>query len=234
MHEKICNKVAIVGMAPSTRDQAPFKDMSFEIWACNEMYQYIPRISVLFEIHDRDEYRAKKRNPQHLKWLQDNKTMPVYTSVLVSDIPMSIPYPWKDIIAKYGTYLTNTVSEQLALALYMDYKEIHLYGVDMASEHEEYSLQRSSCEYFLGYIKGLWDGRGYPVLYIPPESALLKAAFIYGRDSTNKFFNIVRTHIKDYEIHMKQAEEQMLQARDLVNINKGAMLATEKIKREAL
>jgi len=234
MHEKKADKVAIVGMAPSTRDQAPFKDKSFDIWACNEMYLFIPRVTVLFEIHDREEYRAKKRNPQHLQWLRENKTIPVYTSIKVDDIPMSIPYPWTEIIAKYGTYLTNTVSLQLCLALHMDYREIHLYGVDMASEFEEYSLQRSSCEFFLGYIKGLFEGRGYPLLYIPPESPLLKSAFIYGRDSTDKFILSVRRQTKDYEIGMKQAEEEMIKWRDLMKINEGATKAVQKLKKEAL
>jgi len=234
IHQKQADKVAIVGMAPSTRDQAPFKDTSFEIWACNEMYQFVPRITVLFEIHDREEYRAKKRNPHHLQWLRENKTIPVYTTLAVPDIPMSIPYPWMEIIAKYGTYLTSTVSLQLCLALHMEYREIHLYGVDMASEHEEYSLQRSSCEYFLGYIKGLFEGRGWPILYVPPESALLKSAFVYGRDSTEKFILAVRSLQKDFDVLKAEAEKNMLTYRDEMNIYKGAGMAVGKIKKMGL
>ena len=44
-------QVAIVGLAPSTHDQAPFEDPDWETWGFaqdNESYPYLDRV---FEIH---------------------------------------------------------------------------------------------------------------------------------------------------------------------------------------
>lgn len=74
------DKLAIVGMASTTRDQAPFDDDSYEIWAVNEMgntyleyFTWVKRFDRLFQIHPRWDF-ARKNNttdPNHLLWLQN-------------------------------------------------------------------------------------------------------------------------------------------------------------------
>ena len=64
----------------------------------------------------------------------------------------------------------------LAHAICEGATELHVYGVDMA-QSTEYSAQRPSCEFWLGFAEAL----GIKV-YIPDTSDLLKCAFLYGVD----------------------------------------------------
>jgi hypothetical protein len=91
-----------------------------------------------------------------------------------NDIPCSVPFPRKVLEEKYGAYFTNTISWEIALATHIGVEEIHIYGVNMATDIE-YQSQRPSCEYYIGLARG----KGTKV-YIPPESDLLKAFYSYG------------------------------------------------------
>lgn len=137
MHKKIADKVAIVGMAPQTRDQAPFKDESWEIWGMNEIYLFVPRLTVLFEIHDRMHYQSAFRNPDHVKWMKKTK-IPIYMAKEYKDFPTCIPYPWEEMIAEYGYNFSSCVSEMLALALHMEYKKIGIWGIELDRPEEFY------------------------------------------------------------------------------------------------
>lgn len=166
-------RVAIVGFALSSRDKAPFTDPDVEIWGVNELYKAVPRIDVLFELHDRFWLTQKERNPDHLKWLQES-TIPVYMLDHYEDIPKSIKFPIEPIVKEFGTYFTNSISYLIALAVYLRFDEIGIYGVDMATD-SEYGTQRPSVEYFIGVAKG----RGINVI-LPAECDLCKSMFMYG------------------------------------------------------
>jgi hypothetical protein len=96
-----------------------------------------------------------------------------------NDIPCSVPFPRKVLEEKYGAYFTNTISWEIALALHIGVDEIHIYGVNMATDIE-YQSQRPSCEYYIGIAKGLELATGKPKIYVPPESDLLKCFYQYG------------------------------------------------------
>jgi hypothetical protein len=176
------DKVAIVGFAP-TWNMAPFKDPSFEIWACNEFYvlggEYGEgfHIDLLFELHSHHIIEEKRKQDQgrHLEWLRN---APIYVLMQkhYDDIPKSVAFPREYIKSKYRPYFTNTISFQIALAMELGYKEIHLFGINMAND-EEYAVQRPSVEYFVG----LAEGRGIKV-FIPDESDICRTWFDYGFD----------------------------------------------------
>jgi len=168
------NKIAIVGFAP-TWVKAPFDDPEFEIWACNEFYMLKKRIDMLFELHPRHELENKDRNKEHVKALGELKC-PILMQKHFDDIPLSIPFPKDYIVEKYGTYFTNTISWQIALAIDLGFQEIHLYGINMAND-EEYKSQRPSVEYFVGLARG----KGIKVV-IPDECDICKSWLLYGFD----------------------------------------------------
>lgn len=167
-------KICIVGFAGG-RENAPYDDESFEFWGVNEMWQTkdVPRIDVLFELHDYKWIKEGKRNKGHLAWLQQAK-IPVMMQKHFEDIPNSVPFPRAPLEELYGSYFTNTISWEIALATYIGVDEIHIYGVNMATDLE-YQSQRPSCEYYIGLARG----KGITV-YIPPESDLLKCFYQYG------------------------------------------------------
>lgn len=139
-----------------------------------------PRVDRMFEIHDEEMLRADANHPMvkaEMEWLRQNTTVPVYMREPYEWANCSVEYPLEAIIKEFGSYLTNTASYMIALALYEGVDELALYGIHM--EHmTEYADQRPSCEYFIGLARG----RGVPV-YIPPESSLLSCRELYGVSS---------------------------------------------------
>ena len=172
-------KVAIVGFAPSSMTDVRqlFGDPDFEIWAINQLYIAFPAITEnatrWFQIHHRHSYDQAARDHKHHDWLAEQNRFPIYMQVKESDIPMSIEFPKDEITDHFGRYFTNSISWQIALAIYEGFEAIHVYGVDMA-QNEEYSEQRPSCEYFLGWARGA----GIKV-YIPDKSDLCKTTWLY-------------------------------------------------------
>jgi hypothetical protein len=175
MTKRTKDKVCIIGFADS-KVQAPYDDPSYEFWGVNEMWydKSVKKCDVLFELHDYKWLVEGKRLKEHIKWLRDNKEVPVFMQQHFDDIPLSYPYPRTEIIKRFGSYFTNTISWEIALAIQLQYKEIRIYGVNMAND-VEYASQRPSCEYFIGMARGM----GIEV-YLPPESDLLKCLYLYG------------------------------------------------------
>lgn len=177
-------KLAIIGTADS-KSLAPFGNPEFDLVGVNNLYAFAPPNSFQywFEIHQftfdgtnfwrrgKLDFRGKKVN-DYLAEL-DALNIPIYMQQKWPQIKNSVEFDWKGLVKKYGTYFTNTISWQTAWGIEQGYKDIHIYGVDMAVD-TEYHHQRPSCEYFLGLAKGLGIN-----IYIPPEADLLKSRFMY-------------------------------------------------------
>ncbi len=191
-------RIAILGTAPSTRDQAPFHDPTFlgEFWSLNDAWQVFPVKEgwTWFDLHPREWYTGPNRPPNHLEWLRQSK-VPIYMWQTFPDIPASIPYPFDEMcrlfpgatarwsqgpqgakLEKDRGYLTSSIAEMLALAISQMKAgdEIWLWGVDLAAD-TEYFRQRSGTEYLLGVAQG----RGIKIV-LPDACPLLKGPF-YGR-----------------------------------------------------
>ncbi|MFH0957705.1 MAG: hypothetical protein V1897_03290, partial [Pseudomonadota bacterium] len=157
---RLRSKVAIVGFAPSSMADARvyFGDPAFEIWGINQLYIAFPAMAKhatrWFQIHTRREYDAAVRDHAHHKWLSEQTLFPIYMQGRDPEVPMSIPFPKDEIVNIFSRYFTNSISWEIALAIYEGFKEIHIYGVDMSTD-AEYREQRPSCEYFVGWAKAL-------------------------------------------------------------------------------
>lgn len=169
-------KVAIVGWASATRDKAPFKDESFDVWGCNELGKYIQghRWTAWFQLHSRAE--MLRLCPDRLEWLAA-QTVPVYVFEPFPEVPKAILYPHEQICQQFRPYFNSTVDWMIALAIVRGYKEIHLYGVEMAMD-AEWSHQKPSCSYWMG----LAEGMGIKIV-IPDGCSLLKVAYVYGLET---------------------------------------------------
>ncbi len=218
--------MAIVGYAPSSRDKAPYQSDDFEIWGVNELYKVAPRVDLLFELHNYRWLTSKARNPQHLEWLKKSK-IPVYMLKHYKDIPNSMEFPIEMINLEFENYFTNSISYMLALAIVMGYKEIHVYGVDMATS-EEYQGQRPSVEYFVG----LAQGRGIKV-HIPNESDLLKTFYQYGYDDfqITKMALKFKARKKELQDRIKSHEQQSQQHAMQAQALRGALDDTHYFER---
>lgn len=193
-------KVAILGF--TTHNQyAPWTDDSWELWGLNDLHSTFedfapgifgksPERIKWFQLHrpELDGSYHGNRDPKHHEWLTQ-QAFPIYMWNAHPDIPQAVAYPIQEILRYFlqnggAAYFNNSISWMIALAIVQGYKEISVYGVDMALEgvhgQSEYGHQRPSVEYFLGIA---W-GKGIK-LTLHPESEILKTAYLYGWDNVS-------------------------------------------------
>jgi len=222
------DKVAIIGFASSWKD-APYKDESFEFWGINELYKLTRQIKEArftrwFEVHD--PASPSKSGEEHQAFLK-SCPIPLYMQKHYDYIPNSIPYPREEVKQMvnnnfildgigggYSDY-SNQITWMTLMAIYEGFKEIHIYGVDMA-QSSEYAWQRASCQFAIG----LAVGKGIKVL-IPKNSELCKAGQDYGFETDNAKRHLkkdrkeeMNNRIKNLngEIHKRQMQKQILDA----------------------
>jgi hypothetical protein len=106
----------------------------------------------------------------------------------------------------------------IALAIYLKFDDIGIYGVDMAAD-SEYGTQRPSCEYFIGLARG----RGINV-YLPPETDLCKTFYLYGYQDNEATELAKRLKAREGELNGRAAEfrRQMEEAKTGMNQLLGA------------
>lgn len=228
-------KIAIVGFAPS-RNEAPYDDPTWEIWGVNDLYLYVPRVNVTFELHAlRGLLENGRRNKEYLLWLQKGK-MPIFMVEPRPDFPTAQRLPFEALLDMFPRrYMTNSVSWMLALAIaeltelatFPDGRQVRvakpgvqigMWGVDMAAE-SEYAAQRPSVE----YIIGIADGCGIPT-YIPDTSDICKAGALYGLDTTAPLRQKLELKMAELNQAVAQADQQLAQLqaqREQVLYNKG-------------
>jgi len=158
-------QVAIVGLAPSTHDQAPFEDPDWETWGFaqdNESYPYLDRA---FEMHPLP--LVMEMRPYIERRLCEEIDVPLYMQEAYPEIPNALVYPLKDVISVVGDYFNSSIAYMLGLAILEKVDRIGIWGVDMAGD-DEFGYQRPNTEYMIGFAKGMGID-----IYIPEESALL-------------------------------------------------------------
>src|SRR5262245_13124736 len=173
-------KVAIIGTAPSSLMLAPFKDMNWGIWVCSPgNKEAIPRVDAWFEIHANLHWPTiiDAYGKDYLEWLS-KQSFPIY----MQDepwhqkyLPNAQKFPARELTKEFGVWwFQSTFAWMTAYAIYTGYKEIGLFGVDMASK-DEYHLQR------VGFHRWteIAEERGVKVV-IPLESDLAQAPGLYG------------------------------------------------------
>lgn len=106
----MCRKVAILGKLP-TKQNAPFGNTEWDIWAFNYHNDTIPRVTKWFDIH------AHKPNP-NAQITRAN-------------------FPFEEVEKLVGgQYFNNSVSYLIAYAILQGYEEIALYGMRFDAAHE--------------------------------------------------------------------------------------------------
>lgn len=135
---KTVKTCAIVGFAP-TWQQTPWDDPAIELWGMNALHRVAGEHNWArwYQLHDIDVDHGKN-DFDHLGWLRAQKTLPVYMweeHIEKYEIPGAVPFPKEQVMDFFGTdYFTNTVSWMVAHAIMDDYKNIQVYGVDMAQD----------------------------------------------------------------------------------------------------
>lgn len=172
-------KIAIVGTAPTSVMDAPYDDLTWEIWSLGANQIKIKRFTRWFELHTFHALEcADALQQQRVDFFKKiGKDLTIGHENLL--LPDAVMYPKDEIVAAFGNYFTSSIAWMLALAIYEGATEIGLWGVDMVGDCE-YAYQRACCEYFLGIARG----KGITVT-ITPHSPLLRAERMYAFEYTN-------------------------------------------------
>ncbi len=225
-------RIALLGSAPSSVGLAPFKDISWTLWACSpgayptvgsqRIYQ---EGDAFFELHRWEPpvvgdaaRQVSWFSPEYVQWLKQFKG-PVYTGEKVNDLPTSVRIPREQLIAKYGPYFfTSSLAWMFAMALEdPEVEEIGMWGVDMSAT-EEYRWQRPGCQYFmtLAFGKGI-------IVTVPPESDLLHPQPLYGVDEWNPMNVKMLARQKELTARAQNAEQVAARANAELSFLRGAI-----------
>ena len=174
--------LAIVGSHPDTRENAPFDDPSFEIWLYNEAAQkpeIYKRWDGLLQIHLEKVYTSSTNwvNKDHWQWLQQfhGYSKRIFMQDYDYRVPNSTKYPLDEVLALLPPdfrYLRSSPAEALALAIYLGYKRIDLYGSELSS-NTEYHYQATNYAFWVGFALGhgvdlrmeCWKSEFYQPIY---------------------------------------------------------------------
>lgn len=195
--------VAILGMAESTRELAPFDDLDVEIWGVNESASnrgphgkpWLRRWDRWFQMHKKFDYsRSNNQNdPEHWAWLRAATGKPIYLQETDPEVPAGVQYPKDAIVAKYLKsyirvgdtkpieYFKSSAAYQLALAGLEDFQRVEVYGIEMSFE-TEYKDQRPNFEFWCGIVGQTAE------IVLPATCSLLGGSdsFRYGYDQRPK------------------------------------------------
>jgi hypothetical protein len=212
--------VAIVGTHPTTREKAPYANKDVDIWVFNSqiLQGWCPRADAVFDIHNpQDIHRRGLEHPAFGEWLKKPKGLRFYIPSEM-DVPDSIVYPLDDIVNtllpnfKRGDeicrYFTSGPCYALALAIYLGYENIEMYGIEMEA-NAEYIYQRDG----IGLWFGIALGKGINVT-IPKESMMFYAPLYgYSSDATTLDKEAFETRASELEEVMGRKQADLQNAR---------------------
>lgn len=154
-------KLAIVGSHPATREKAPYDDPEYEIWLFNEAPQkpeIYRRWDASFQMHRPEVYASPNNwvNKGHWDWLQQKHgEKQIWMQEVDPRVPNSVKYPMEGVLSLVPYhYIRSTPALALALAIYLGYKDISLYGSELTS-NTEYHYQATNLAFWIGLAHGL-------------------------------------------------------------------------------
>ena len=157
-------KVAIVGAQVLTRENAPYDDSSYEIWSFSDWLcsAWLKRCDALIEIHSANTYMNHPRTPGYWDELRKTETLVYMYPVADPRIENSLLYPKDEVLEllrngynldKPFKPLNSSVAYAIALAIYLGYDVIDVYGVELAHS-SEYMSQQPIFAFWVGYALG--------------------------------------------------------------------------------
>jgi hypothetical protein len=163
--------VALVGKCARNWKMAPFDNVEIPVWGISywaALGKY-PRVDAVFEVHKPWVWKHAPTTEDfkpgyYVNWLKESGFYPIFMRASYPDIPTCVPYPMKQVQAKFfknlyhgkdlvGRFFTSTIAYMLGLALFYGYERIEIYGVEM--NVEQYQYQRDSFFWWTGLANGL-------------------------------------------------------------------------------
>ena len=225
-------KLAICGLASTTRHLAPFDDPEWDIWTMHMGATLLKRVDLLFEPHDPlfagiPDFPVFE--PQYKEVLHNLK-IPVMMQDHYEEFPTSIKLPFMELVDQFGSFFSTSVGWMMAMAIRNRYEEIHLFGVEM--EHNTEYINQSKC---VVYFIGIAEGRGIRI-GLPRACQLMKNRYLYGLETKQQDEVIQRIDLHETELGQQKQnlEAQLTGIQAAYHQCVGALNETGQIKRRIL
>lgn len=207
--------VVIMGSHKGTRLEFDWSRVDCDIWLFNEAMKqsWAIRADAVFQLHKPVIWRNpnNRNDPNHYAWLQSKDTPEIIMQEVYEDVPNSTRYPIEDIMAINKDFLSSSIAQAIALAIYRGYKQIEVYGVEMETD-TEYRYQRDGVAWWCGYALG----RGVQVDF---HSITYKYP-VYGYEGDIKldYQNDLVSRLE--ELKTRAEETQVIYSKNMERINK--------------
>lgn len=183
MIERLKDRLALVGCANMEED-VPYLDEDIEKWVLgSKFYKLCESVDYgefrmlnarIFDIHT-----MHTRTKGYLEFIKGVVGYEIIMQEEYSFIKQPIKYPIAEVLETYGSrYFLCSFSYMVALAMFLGYKEIYLYGVSMMFG-DDY-LQKYNFEYWLGRAEQL----GIKI-QTTDKCDILKCGALYGYEADN-------------------------------------------------
>ena len=207
-----------MGCAPSTRNDAPWNEESWELWSQSEAYK-VPRLTRWFELQT--AVRLKAEYPDYYDWLT-KLDKPVHMGRHFPDIPQSIPIQREPFEAEYPReFLSSTVAWMMAEAIDQHSRGnrievLGLWGYDMAMDSEWFT-QRPGIKFFS------WVARKHGIhVFVPKGSDLALEPMSYPFFLEDPKLAKVRARIKDVQTKLGMADAELRKGEAIMDKTRAA------------
>jgi hypothetical protein len=179
--KRLKDKLVLVG-AGEYGETIPYQDSEYEKWILggklHKLYKRPDLIRPLANVRGFEIHTMETRPKNYLEFLQE-----VDHEIIMQEefdfIKRPLKYPLEDILEKYESrYYLCTFSYMIALAMYMEYKEVYIYGANMLI-NDDY-VQKYNFEYWLGRAQ-----QAGIKIYTTENCDLLKCGALYGYEAVN-------------------------------------------------
>lgn len=164
--------LVVLGSHPRTRADAPFDNPNVDIWAFNEVLVhkgFCKRANAIFQMHPRSVWNNPlnaQDGEKARQWLKTQTEVDVWMIDDYSDeVPKCKVYPFDEIVATLlpnwtldsatcrKAYFGSSVAYATALGIYLGYKTIEWYGIELEVD-DEYRFQVPSAAFWAGVAIG--------------------------------------------------------------------------------
>ena len=210
---KKLRQIAMIGTAPSTRGDAPFKDTAWEIWGQADYWKDMSHISRWYEFAPIE--KLKGAFPEYMEFLKDAK-FPVYMRKHYDDFPTSVPFPFEDMAKQFGReFMSATLVWMICQAVteHINGDEIGiigLWGYDLAID-SEYVSQRPGLRHMEWICREYLPAIGKPpiTVAIPRGSDLTISPIPYPFAEDDIMVAKIRRRKRDVNARIQRAQQQL-------------------------
>lgn len=177
-------KLIITGTANSIIEMP--NSLEYDIWGCGSCLtdSEIPRIDVLFELHQYDKVKALYFSEKKVDYSRAGRIF-VNSEKMLELFPRAEVYPLEKVLSVFKRkFFTSSAAWILGLAIIEGYKHIEIQKIQCCDD-QEYWFEREALSYLIGYAEGMGVN-----IFFPPDTELLYTPCLYGFDA-------------DYENHLE-------------------------------